>query len=217
MLALLTLTAAASAGTTPYLGAALRPLGRGDLAWVLEGRTTGLAVGELDGFVRPPLTSFVGAWITPRVAMQGSLGIARLQTTTVVDDLATQRHWGVVRPGLDARFALIDVQPKKPIPWAYVGSHIDIPSVRDVSTGYTDEEQEAADEGATLERARLGGFGARLGIGADIRPWTGVAVGLQTGLQWQRSLFVADDPTAVTSWLVGETALLVQLEWPGRD
>jgi hypothetical protein len=215
MLAMLVLTAA-SAGTTPYVGAALRPLGRGDVAWVLEGRTTGLVVGGLDGFVRPPLTSYAGAWLGERVGMQGSVGVARLQNTTVADEILTQRHWGVVRTGIDARFAFIDVStPRTPIPWVFVGTHVDIPSARDVSAGYSDEEVAAADQAATVDRSRLGAFGARVGIGVDYRVWPGVALGLQTGLQWQRSLFIADDPLSVTSWLAGDTALLLQFEWPG--
>ena len=137
---------------TPVFGLEWRPLGRADLAWVEEGRTSGLAVAELDGAVRPSLSAFFGAWVSNRTAILGSLGIARLTTTTWTpaaeeggEDTFQSRHWGVVRPEIDVRFAPWG-HDRNPSAFLLAGVYGDIPSARDVSNAYTEEEQATADE-----------------------------------------------------------------------
>ncbi|MFT4623652.1 MAG: hypothetical protein ACI8PZ_002308 [Myxococcota bacterium] len=206
-----------SGAATPTVGLEWRPLSRGDLMWTGEQRTSGLSVGEFDGFVRPALGFYAGAWTGPRTALLGSLGIARLQNTTVVNDQYRQRHWGVIRPALDARFAFADVVERKPIPWILAGLYGDIPSARDVSNGYTDDEQETADELAGAERARLGGAGLRAGFGVDWRFAGGIVIGGQYAVGVHRAVFQADDTDSVTAWTVAEASLLVGFEWPGRE
>jgi len=205
----------AALAADPYLALEWRPLGRGDLAWVEEARTTGLAVGGLDGFARPQAQLDVGAWLHPRFALQGSLGVARMQTTLWVGDIYTQQHWGVVRPGLDGKVQLGRHRQGLPRPWAIGGVHLDIPSARDVSNGYDETQQAIADEVATTERMRLGAFGARAGLGVEQRLIGGLSLGAMYTVQWQRSLFVDTDPSTITSLVTGEAALLLQFDWPG--
>lgn len=208
------LWSSAALAATPFLGAEWRPLSRGDLSWVDDGRTTGLSVGGQDGFVSPPLSAYGGAWLGERIGLQGGLGVARLQTTTRVDDVWTQRHWGVVRPSMDLKLGLLPRTDPRPVPWALLGARIDLPSSRDASNGYSPEEQRTADQVATDDRRRLGALGARAGLGADLGLAPALRVGLCWTLEWQRSLLVGADPAAVSSWVTAQGALLVQLEWP---
>jgi len=200
----------------PYVAFEWRPLGRGDLMWVEEGRTTGLAVGADDGFARPQAQLAGGVWATPWLAVQGSVGVARLQRTTWVGEVYTQQHWGVFRPGLDARLRLFRPPEGLPRAWAIAGLSLDLPSVRDVSNGYTAEEQVTADEVATAHRARLAALGARAGLGVDQHLVGGLSIGAMYTLQWQRSLFVSDDPATISSLVTGEAALLLQFAWPSN-
>ena len=216
MLSVLTLATVAVAAT-PVLGVEWRPLSRADLNWLEDGRSSGLSVGEFDGTVDPGLSAFGGAWWSPRIATLARLGVARLQNTTQVGDVVTQRHWGVIRPAVDLRWGLVKPAPLRPYPWLFAGIHADIPSARDTSNGYSKAEQRAADENATTERARLGGLGGRFGLGADYRPVPSVAVGLQYALTWRRGIFLSEDRQAVSSWLSGEAALVLAFEWPGKD
>lgn len=206
---------AAALAAEPYLALEWRPLGRSDLTWVSEQRTSGLAVAEQDGFARPQAQLDVGAWLGEWVALQGSLGVARMQTTTWVGDVYTQQHWGVLRPGIDGKVQLGSPPAGLPRPWALVGTHIDIPSARDVSNGYTVEQQITADEVATADRTRLGAVGARAGVGVEQRLVGGLSLGAMYTLQWQRSLFVSEDPATITSLVTGEAALLLLFDWPG--
>lgn len=213
LLALLTLAHAA----VPYAGLEWRPLSRSDLVWVDEERTSGFAVGEFDGTARPSLQAYFGAWMSDRVALGGALGVARLLNTTEVDGVVRQRHWGVIRPSVDLRIALSQRGPKRALPWLLAGLHADVPSARDVSTGYTEEEQLAADETATVERARLGGFGARVGFGAEYPITSGLAIGAMYTLEWHRGLFRTDDLSLVSQWLAAEAAILLVFQWPGEE
>ncbi len=204
-------------GIRPVLGLEWRPLSRADLTWVDEGRTSGLAVGELDGAVRPALSGFFGAWVSNRVALLGSIGVARLTSTTFTDggegeDTYRSRHWGVIRPALDVRLApwrhdhMVSA-------WAVVGVHGDIPSARDVSNAYTEEEQEIADETAAEDRIRLGGFGGRLGIGAEVHVGKGVHVGGQYAVYWQQTVLAGSDADTLSSWVAGEASLFASIEF----
>lgn len=218
---MLLIAAASAAPAVPVFGLEWRPLGRADLAWVQEGRTTGLGVGELDGSVRPPLSAWFGLWASQRVAFVGSLGVARLTTTTWTqgadgEDVYVSRHWGVVRPELGLRLAPWG-HDRSPMPLAQLGVHGDIPSARAVSNAYTEAEQLTADEIAAADRARLGGFGARLGLGAEVALGRGVRVGGIWSLAWQQTLTLSDDTNAVSTWLVADASLLFSIELPARQ
>src|SRR5690606_2556186 len=122
--------------------------------WIGDDRTTGTAVGEFDGVVAPNLSAFGGAWIGERVGLVGSVGLARLTSTRWVGDVYQSRHRGVFRPELDVRFLLSPRAQGRPVPWLVAGVYGDVPSAREVSNGFTDEEQDAADEAAYIDRAR---------------------------------------------------------------
>jgi hypothetical protein len=206
-------------GIRPVLGLEWRPLSRADLTWVDEGRTTGLAVGELDGAVRPALSGFFGAWVSRRVGLMGSIGVARLTSTTFTQSADGEttyrsRHWGVIRPALDVRLAPWG-HDRMVSAWAIVGVHGDIPSARDVSNAYTEEEQEIADETAAEDRVRLGGFGGRLGIGAEVHVGKGVHVGGQYAVYWQQTVLAGSDADTLSSWVAGEASLLLAIEFGG--
>lgn len=213
---MLALLAAAATAATPYLGVEWRPLSRGDLAWVEGGNTTGVSVGGSDGFVRPQLAAYGGAWVTERVGVHGGLGIARLQTTTWEKDVYTQRHWGVLRPAIDVRASLLPRVDPRPIPWVVLGAHVDIPSARDTSNGYTKGEQVEADRTAAVDRARLGAIGSRIGVGADVGLLAALRVGVQWTVDWQRSLFLGAGD-GVSSFVSTEGALILELVWHRHD
>jgi hypothetical protein len=216
MLVWLLLALIPARAATPMAGVAWTPFARSDLVWVDDGRTSGVGVGEFDGMVRPALTGFGGAWISRRLGLVGTLGVARLQSTTWVGDTYRHRHWGVVRPGLDLRIALSGREVGRPAPWVLVGVHGDIPSARDVSNGYTDDEQEQADETAYVDRARLGGLGARVGLGVDYRLREGISVGAMWAAEWHRGVLRTDEANTVSSWVGADAALLLTFEWPRR-
>ncbi|MBT3218196.1 MAG: hypothetical protein HN348_03825 [Proteobacteria bacterium] len=207
---------AAAAWAAPFFGLEYSPFSRGDLTWVDEDRTSGALVGEFDGLVRPNLQAFVGGWVGEYVALSGTFGVARLQNVTWVEDIYRQRHWGVLRPGFDVRIAPLKRQHRVPTLWFLLGCHGDIPSARDISNGYTDEEQEASDETALGERARLGGVGARVGVGVEQKIAPTISVGALYAVEWQRSVLESDDASAVSSWLSSRAALMLTFHWPGR-
>lgn len=210
------LLACIAQAATPLVGLDFRPIGRGDLAWVDEGRTSGVAVGENDGLVHPNLSAYGGAWISDRTAIIGTLGIARLTNTTWAGDTFISRSWGVIRPGLSARWALRPRTESGPIPWLLVGAYGDIPSARDVSNAYSEAEQDAADASAAHDRGRLGGFGGRAGFGATAQIATGVHLGLSGSLTAHRGVLRDEDTRAVSAWLGGEASILFELTWPAK-
>ncbi len=210
----LALTATASGGT-PFFGLEWRPLSRQDLVWVEEGRTSGTAVGEFDGAVRPVFGAFGGYWFNKYVALQVGLGMARVTHTSRVDDIYRSQHWGVFRPSLDLRFGWMEQGVRRPVPWFLLGVYGDVPSARDVSNGFTDEEQAAADESATVERYRLGGVGGRAGIGVDYRLLPGLSIGALFTAGIHRSTYAGGDVGFASIWASTEAALLLTFEWPG--
>ena len=214
MLALLWPALAAAA--TPIVGVEWTPFSRSDLVWVQDGRTSGVAVGEFDGTVNPALNAFGGVWFNRRLGLVGSLGVGRLTSTTWTGSDYTQRHWGVVRPEADLRIAFGPREVFRPAPWAFIGLYGDIPSARDTSTTYTPDEQQQADQNAYIERARLGGIGARAGAGVDFRLHEGIAVDALWALQYHRGVIRSDQVDTITSWLGTHVSLLLTFEWPGK-
>ncbi len=201
---------------TPIAGVEWTPLSTADLVWVDGERTSGVLVGEFDGLARPDLQAFGGAWLSERLGVVLTLGVARLQSTTWVNDTWRQRHWGVVRPGVDTRLSLTRRDVGHPALWLDLGLHGDIPSARDVSNGYTEDEQAAADEDAWVERARLGGFGGHLGAGVDYRLREGIAVGARYALTYHRGVLQTSETAVVSSLLSSSAALTLSFEWGAR-
>ena len=210
---LITMTSLATP-LTPTAGVEWTPFSRADAAWVSEERTSGTAVGEFDGIVRPQLNPFVGAWIDNRWGLTASLGIGRLQQTTWADEIFLQRHWLVVRPSLDMRVALIKRDRTVPIPWVLVGAHGDIPSAAERSNGFTEEELENAELNGQIERAKLGGFGARVGLGVDYGIQKHIRIGLQGYGLWHRTVFRSSETQQVSSWIGTQASFIIAFEWP---
>jgi hypothetical protein len=199
---------------TPIAGIEWRPLGRADLSWVDEARTSGVSVGEFDGTVRPSLMAYGGTWLGSHVCMTGAVGVARLGNLTTADNITTQRWWMVVRPSVDLRVALTERRLRSPVPYLLGGLHFDIPSVGDRSEAYTKKEQAAVDDAVLVEVARLAGAGGRLGAGADYRVVEGVAVGLLYAVEAHRAFWQADEVGFTTTWMAGEASITLQFEWP---
>jgi hypothetical protein len=213
VLALLGLALAGPIHPVPLAGLEWRPLSRADLTWVAEDRTSGTGVAEFDGNVSPLLSAFGGLWLVDRVGLVGGLGVARLTSTTWSGESWRQRHWGVVRPSLDVRFAPWKRTTGRPSPWLLLGGHGDIPSARDTSNAFSDEEEAVAEEDAKVERARLGGLGGRVGVGVDLRFAPGLVVGAQYAVLWHRGVLRTSEQDSVTSWVAGEAALVLGFEW----
>jgi hypothetical protein len=214
-LLLTALSAPAHAGT-PYFGLEWRPLSRQDLVWVEENRTSGTAVGEFDGTVKPVFSAFGGGWINRWFGIQAGLGLARITSTSFVDDTFRTVHRGVFRPSLDFRFGWAEQRLQAPVPWVMLGVYGDVPSARDVSNGFTEDEQAAADESSVTERARLGGVGGRLGFGVDYRLLPGLSIGALATVGLHRSTFAGGDDSFASIWVSSEAALLLTFEWPGE-
>lgn len=192
------------------------PLSRGDLAWVADERTTGTAVGEFDGFVDPVLSALGGAWVSDHLGFMGSIGMARLTTTQWTGTTWRQRHWGVVRPAVEARWAFGERVAGRPCAWASIGMHGDVPSARDTSNGYTPDEQESADVDAYAERLRLGGIGGRVGFGVDWRLGGGLVIGGDLAVEGHWGVLHSTESSTISSWLVTEPALHVAFEGKRR-
>lgn len=203
---------------TPTVGVAWTPLSRADLSWVGDGRTSGTGVGEFDGVVDPALSAWGGVWMRDRWALIGGLGVARLTSTTWDGDIWRQRHWGVLRPSIDLRWAAMKRDQAHPVvPFIDFGAHASVPSARDTSNGYSADEAEQADADATLDRLRLGGFGGRVGAGVDWRPRPGIALGAQYVVEARWGALRTSDTTIVSSWISSQVELLVAFEWGPKD
>ena len=181
--------------------------------WVEEGRSTGTTVGEFDGVVNPALKAYGGAWLTPRVGISATVGVARIGNTSEVDQVIRHLHWGVIRPGLDVRFALNERRPYRPVAWVLTGGHGDIPSARDVSNGYDETEQQAADDAFSVERAQLSGVGGRTGLGVDYELLPGLDLGAMWAVGYHRSLWRGPDITQLSQAVSAEASLLLQFRW----
>ncbi|TNE90050.1 MAG: hypothetical protein EP330_09485 [Deltaproteobacteria bacterium] len=212
MIGLLLALLAPAQAADGFAGLAYTPLSRGDLTWVLEERTTGTGVGEFDGATRSSLVPFGGAWFN-RVGVLGTLGITRISTSARAGDIVRQRHWGVVRPGVDVRWAMTARETDKPVPWLMLGAAASIPSARDTSNGFTETEQNEADQAATIDRTRLGGFGGRLGGGVDYAVLPHLSIGGELAAELYTSALRGSDLVAVTTVLGTRGALLLTFTW----
>ena len=212
LLSLVTIPAAAAG---PFVTVEYSPLSRGDITWTAEEQTSGLLVGEFDGFVNPSLKTHIGFWATANFGVSTSLGMARMQTTNwSQDNVFRQAHWGVVRPGLDLRYAPISGSEKLPRLWLSLGGYIDIASSRDVSNGYTESEQELASQIATSQVDRLRGMGSRIGFGIEKELVPGFSIGALSTLILHRATVFTETTQASSNWTTGDSSLLLTFSWP---
>jgi hypothetical protein len=207
MLASLLLLAAAQAGA--LLGVAWVPFSRGDALWVLDDHDSGTAVGELDGWLEPALT-FHGGIQQRRWALLGSLGVARLTTTTWLADGRDQVHVGALRLGAGYRryFGVPSERPVQAL--AELGLYGVIPSARQLSDSWTEEEQNDADEDAAYTRKTIGGLGGWIGPGFGWWVHPQVMLGARYHIVLHRGQVLTEDTLSVSTALYGQAALLLE-------
>ncbi len=195
------------------IGATWTPPGIGMFSWSEADGFSGTLVGEFDGLLRPPLNLSLGcAW--RRTAITGGLGVAAIRDGQYQDE-SSQRYVAGVRPSADVRWYLRERAPGKVEAFGLGGIYGIIPAAGDRSDAYTPEEQTDADEAASAQRARIGGLGARLGLGAD---WllmdrdgkAGVGLGVQSVLKVHGAWEVGEEDglRVSTLWLT-ETSLML--------
>lgn len=216
MLALLLALTVDAEAARGFAGLEWRPLSRQDLVWVEEERTSGTAVGEFDGTVRPVLGAFGGVWFSRHVGLSFGLTYAQIDRSSRTEESRRLTRVSVLRPSLDLRFGWMEPQPQRPVPWVLVGLYGDIPAARDVSTAFSEAEQEAADQVAADSRYRLGGIGGRVGLGLDYRLMPGLMIGGQVSVGVHRAGYTGGDTRFATVFVATEAALLLTFEWPGR-
>ena len=212
--ALLTLLLLAPAHAAALLGVAWAPPGVGALAWSDGEQFSGTLAGEFDGLLRPPLTAH-GGWIGKHDAVLGGLALVRFSTGSFGN---TDSYEGVgsTRLSVDYRRYLLARNAGNVGFYGTGGGYYILPNAADVSDGYTPEEQDAADEGAGDARARIGGLGGQVGVGAEYlfgdaagRP--AVAVGLRYVVRLYRGQAANDEGYTISTILLPEAALVV--EW----
>lgn len=205
-------------GLHPVLGGAWRPAGRADLAWVEDGQLSGSLAARGDGFVEPPLTLYLGVG-GPRLDLLGELGLLYLGTRSVLRDEEgeAQSRSGSFQMGLrlgaDLRWrARPPTSERAEVrPYAQVGVNGVLPAARKADTSWTVEEQQAQDEAAAAERARIGSVGARAGGGAMLCAPVGACAGLRGLVGASRSAARGETGTSAALLIAIEPALTFEL------
>lgn len=193
-------------------GGELVPPGVGGLAWGDADAFSDTLAGEFDGLLRPPLTAH-GGWIGKKDAVLGGFALVRFADATFA---ATNTYTGVgsTRLAVDYRRYVHARSAGRVGLYATGGGYFILPNAADVSDAYTPEEQAAADEGAGELRARIGGLGGQLGVGAEYvlgdaagRP--AVALGLRYSARLYRGQASNDEGYRVSTVVLTEAALVV--------
>lgn len=211
MLFALCLASRATAGI--LLGAAWSPAGIGSLAWDDAGNFSGTLAGEFDGLLRPPLTAH-GGWIGSRDAVLAGVALARFETV----DLGERNARSVVggtRLSLDYRRYLWKREAERVGMYGDVGLYGLLPSALTVDSAFTEAEQAEAEANDEELKARIGGLGGQLGLGAEYvfgdaggRP--AIAFGIRTLARLHRGQVVTEESYTVSTVLLTEAALVVE-------
>lgn len=204
MLLLLALLAPAHADG--LIGVDWVPLGRGDLTWTQEDRTTGLAVGEEDGLLVPALTAW-GGWANAHFGLLGNFGMVRLSTTNHTEAQVARSVNGALRPGVDLRWWPRSRAMKKILPYGMVGAYGVIPTFTATNESWTEEEQAAVDEDTKANRGRVGGIGGRMGLGAEVAFEPGISLGVRWSVDGFRQQVLDAEGFTTSFWLRAEAAL----------
>lgn len=192
------------------------PFDRGDLAWVDDGQLSGTLVGEFDGLLVPAVTAW-GGWADRHNAALAGLAGTRLVTTTTSGSSVTGSAVAALRPSVDYRRYLLAREPGRATCWLQVGAYGDIPAAKTWAQVSSDAEQEALDAADEETKARIGGWGLRLGGGASVGWDDGLSVGARYLGVFHRSSMLSDDGTRTTSTLMrGEVALELSFAFPAR-
>lgn len=223
LLLLASLSSAALAGPwAGTVGVDWVPFGRADLAWIESDQLTDTLVAQTDGMLAPPLLFEAGA-TTSRDAVLGSLGFARIGTTTVTRDAdgnatsyASQHVLGL-RLGADyRRYLRPRVMPgsgdaASVAPFLQAGIDGVIPSARRTDDTWTAEEQSAQDDAAGAQRAAIGAVGGRAGGGGELCWDNGLCVGVRGFFTLYRTQVVGEGFKSVSTIVSFEPALSLDL------
>lgn len=188
------------------LGVDYAPFGRGDLAWIEDGQLSGNLVGELDGLLVPSLTAW-GGWADRWNAALFGLAGARVATLTTDGGSTTGSALAALRPSVDYRRYLAPRDPGGAAAWVQLGAYGVIPGARTLADTSSDAEQEALDAADAETRARIGGWGLRLGGGASVAWDNGLSLGARYLGVLHRSSMVSEEVRTTSTWLRGEAAL----------
>ena len=198
----------APAFAAPYFGVDYVPFGRQDLAWVDSGQESGALVGEFDGMVDPSLTAQAGP-LWEQSALLFGLGVAWTSTTVHAGNDVSSSHAGTIRPSIDYRYYLRDREAGHADGFAQLGAYGLIPTAATKSDAFSNDEQDDADQEAEELRSRLGGFGVRGGIGADISWDSGLTLGARYLVAAHRGAAKVSDSTTTSILIYGEAGLFL--------
>ncbi|MCB9765288.1 MAG: hypothetical protein H6739_36275 [Alphaproteobacteria bacterium] len=182
---------------------------RSDLAWSADAMQTGTYVGELDGFIQPPLTAYFGA-IRPRTTWTLGAAWARYGEVNWTPDGRRVTGAGAVRLAVDAQRYLNARAYRRPAVWVGLGVHGNIPVITDRSSSYTEEEAADAQEGRRATAGRVGGVGGRAGLGCDYELLPGLAVGMRAAVVYHRGQALQEDSLVASALWAPEAALRLQ-------
>jgi hypothetical protein len=187
----------------PVLGIDFAPLSRADLVWVDENRTSGTGVGEWDGLLRGSLRPW-GGWRGEHWDALGSVGVAAISTTTRTEGTSRLQVLGGLRLGVDFQRHIAATSLD---PWAGVGAYGVIPLALDSSDSFSEAEAENAAAETAVDRARIGGFGARFGGGVGIPVGEALTLGAASHLVWHGAVSFTDAGSNFSTLTWMETVL----------
>lgn len=194
-------------------GGAWTPAGIGALAWDDAGKFSGTLAGEFDGLLRPPLTAHAG-WVGAHDALLGNVALVQITSSRFAGSNAVSSAGGL-RLGLDYRRYLFAREAGAVNFYGDLGGFGIVPNAAETDSSYTEAEQDDANEGAASNRARIGGFGAQGGLGAeyvvgDAKGRPAVALGVRWLVRGYRGQEGDDDGIRVSTVLTSEAALVVE-------
>jgi hypothetical protein len=210
---LLALVCAARAAIV--FGGAWAPVGTGALAWDDADRWSDTLAGEFDGLLRPPLTAH-GGWIGSKDAVLAGFALVRFADAQFASS-STYTGVGSTRFSADYRRYVWAREPGRVDFYGDGGVYGILPNAKQTNDSFTEEEQNSADESSASLRARIGGVGAQLGIGADYlfadaagRPAVGLGVRYLARLY--RGQAATEDGYDVSTVLVSEAAVTLEFQ-----
>lgn len=193
-------------------GVGFNPAGVGALAWSDADQFSGTLAGEFDGVLRPPLTAYAG-WFDKHNAALLDVAVVRFSNATFADTSSVESV-GAMRLGVDYRRYLpaAGCGPGFIDMYGNVGLYGILPTARDTSDAYTEEDQASADEASAELRARVGGLGGRLGVGAAYRAGgpASVSVGARGSLVLHRAQSTLETGYTISTVLLPEAVLTLE-------
>lgn len=198
------------------LGADWVPSPRADLVWVNEAQSTGTLVGEFDGLLRPPLQPYLGLNLG-RNTLNFGLSAARVSTTAFNVAEYERAAAGAVRPSVDYLRWLLSPGVAQAGLWVGGGAWANVPLASFYQSGANESESGDNAEYARSVRSRIGGFGARVSLGAQTELNPSLALGLRASLVGFRGQQLSEDALRSTTLVYPEVGLRVQINLPPRS